>query len=231
MKRQRKPIGSIGPVSISDEDGVTFDRVEFPGTKDEVESFVVELTIRSFQEGHNNPWGVKPERNPESHFDFTLPTSEAIQYLDLMEVAPLEGTGGYQRASLEHNHGELADWVWNKITQKAQHYGLPRKEDVHLLLYSTDVAFRLSEPILEILSYYCVKVDRGFKSILYSVPENKETAFTYLVHPRSPEEFRGFNLRAKRERKSLVGDLTSFSAVDGQTVRISLGGRRGDKGK
>ena len=191
MKRQqRKPIGSIGPISISDEEGVTFDRVEFPSTKDEVESFVVELTMRSFQGGQNNPWGVKPERNPESHFDFNLPTSEATQ-----------------------------------------HYGLPRKEAVHLLLYSTDIAFRLSEPILEILSYHCVVVDRGFKSILYSVPENKETAFTYLVHPRSREEFRGFNLQAKRERKSLVGDLTNFVAVDGQTARISLGGRRGDKGK
>lgn len=226
MKQQRKPTGYIGPISISDEAGVEFDRIKFPVEKDQVENYVVELTLGALQRDGVDLWGAGPQRNPENHFDFTLPASAGVEYMDLMEVAPLEGTGGFRNAPLEYNHGELADWVWTKLTQKAQGYGLPRKEAIHLLLYSTDTAFRLSEGVLEILAYCCSKVDRGFKSILYSVPEDRQSAFIYKIHPRPREEFRGFNLSAKRARKSLIADFTRHEATSTVSVTVPLGGKR-----
>jgi hypothetical protein len=224
MAERRKPTGVIGPVSLGD-GGAAFNRVEFPRVKEDIENLILALALKALEREALDPWGGLPQRNPENHFDFTVPASPRPEYLDLMEVAPLAGTGGYQKAPLEYNHGELADWVWTKITQKAQNYGMPRAEAIHLLLYSTDFAFVLSPGVLEILAYHCLASDRGFKSIVYCAPDNGESAHIYVVHPRSRDEFRGFSLAAKRARRSLVADLSQF-AEGKDSITVRLGGRR-----
>lgn len=229
MAERRKPTGVIGPVLLED-GGARFNRVEFPKGKEDIENFILDLALKALEREALDLWGGTPQRNPENHFDFTVPTSPRPGYLDLMEVAPLAGTGGYQKAPLEYNHGERADWVWAKITQKAQGYGMPRSEAIHLLLYSTDFAFVPSPGVLEILAYHCLTADRGFKSIVYCAPDDGESARIYIVHPRSRDEFRGFSLAAKRARRTLVADLSQFTeGADSFTVR--LGGRRGSIGK
>ena len=231
MRRQRKPTGSIGAISISSAGDVTFEKVSFPAEKAEVEGFVVELTVHALQEANLNPWGAVPRRNPEQHFDFTIPSPNGEAYLDLMEIAPLDGQGGFQNATLDYHHGQIADWVWAKLTQKARKYGLPRELSVHLLLYSTDLAFRLSAGVLDLLSYYCSVADRGFMSILYAVPEDATSVSITTVCPRERSEFRRFNLAAKRERSSLLADFTRREVTGTTSVSVPLGGRRSDEGR
>lgn len=201
MRRHRKPTGSIGPISIYSCGDVRFDRVQFPADKAEVENYLVELTLRALKEANLDPWGAVPQRNPEQHFDFTIPSANGVAYLDVMEIAPLDGRGGFQNAALDYHHGEMADWVWAKITQKAQKYGLPRELAIHLLLYSTDLAFRLSSGVLDLLSYYCSVTDRGFRSILYAVPEEASSVSITTICPQKRSDFRAFNLAAKRAKR------------------------------
>jgi hypothetical protein len=226
MKLHRKPTGYVGPVSFPAVGGAPrFDRVRFPDTKGEIEAFILDLTLKAFRREGFEPWPAVPVRNPESDFDFTIP-GETNQYLELMEVAPLEGTRGFAAAILEHHHGALADLVWTTLTQKARRYGLPQSYAVHLLIYTTDTAFQLFPEVLRIIAYHLLVSDRGFATVHYSVPADQDSAYVYCLHPRPAQEFERYNIRAARSRRSLVADPTRMTVVNRRSIQMPLGGQR-----
>ncbi|HVT17765.1 MAG TPA: hypothetical protein VHQ90_16505 [Thermoanaerobaculia bacterium] len=223
MTHHKKPTGEIGTLSVpAASDADPFSRVKFPGSKAEIEGLILRVTLATLEkEGASLPWPARPVQNPENHFDFTIPESPP-EYLDLIEVALLPSGTKYQGAQLVYNHGERADAVWTELTQKALSYGRPGGRRIHLLLYSTDFAFRLSEEVLLILSYYLRTSDRGLTTVTYAVPWDTELASVSVVHPRRVGDFDGFSLQRARARQSRIADLTSAVVDPNGGIRLSF---------
>ena len=116
-KKPTKPTGNIGVVALSPE-GASFQRIEFPRTKDEIEEFIVKAFV-------GNSAGMPLQivgfsQNVENDFDFTINTSEGTKYLELMEVAPLENLrGSYAQAPDRYKPYDFALHVAEKITGKS----------------------------------------------------------------------------------------------------------------
>lgn len=112
---KRKPTGTIGDLTLyPDGRRPKFTPIQFPTSKAEIESQILHTTLEVARKSGLNPYDLDrdPEQNPENSFDFTLPTAHGEQYLDLMEVAPLEGIGGsYKKAQDYYNHGKLSDYI------------------------------------------------------------------------------------------------------------------------
>src|SRR2546427_9373266 len=155
-KKRTKPTGVIGPISL-DPGAMTaeFASIRFPVTKPEIERYILDRAIETVRKkGHNlYSLAAAPIQNPESHFDFTLPTASGQQYLDLLEFAPL--VGSYQGAPGSYYVRDLAEELFEQITKKATKYGSRRRERIHLLTYTTDwrvwpeftILFLLSPPL------------------------------------------------------------------------------------
>ena len=217
MKEHRKPTGELGLVSTGTTPGVDpFERVQFPTNKADIEDFVLRLTSAGFEKANLSlPWPGIPGRNPENHFDYTIKTSPP-EYLDLMEVALIPRRGGYDGIDLHQNYGESVDKIWTRITKKASGYGRAGARRLHLLLYTTDFAFRFFPDFLQLLSYHFHVSNRGFSSVVWAVPDSCTSASVATLYPKDSSYFSGFSLLRARSRVSRVGDPTS--------VRVDSGG-------
>ena len=146
-KSTKKPIGTVGPIVIDSENRTAeFRPLHFPRDKAEPESHIVRFVVAGLRNSATNFYRLvtNPIQNPENDFDFTLPTTSGDEYLELMEVAPLEHVAGsYEAAPASYNHGELADYVFKKLLSKARKHRSVPQPPVHLLLYTTDWRFRL----------------------------------------------------------------------------------------
>ena len=109
----------------------------FPQSKDEIERHIVDLMLGSANKQGLNPFELvgEPVQNPENNFDFTIPTPSGEEYLDLMEIAPLDIVGGtHETAPASYMSGEFADIIMTKILTKSQGYGRAPRALIHLLL-------------------------------------------------------------------------------------------------
>ena len=225
MAEHKKPTGtsgylSLGPVRPG------FQPVQLPERKDEIEAFILRAALATAEKCGLDPYGLvdSPIQNIEDDFDFTLPTKRGQEYLDLMEVAPLEGSRGYQDAPLSYKVGERVDFVWTELTKKAQKYGLPGRQEVHLLIYSTDQRFRLDSATLKLLSYHCHVASRGFQSVHAFALDDERTGELFCIWPDSGELPQRAEVRRLRNCRILVSDLPSVKIRDdGGTGIVPLG--------
>ncbi len=212
---KKKPRGTVGHVIIRPERRVAeFVPVEFPRTKAEIERYIVEQALDHAKEIGLNPYLLEstPVQNPENSFDFTLTTGLGEQYLDLMEIAPLEYfKASYEQAPDHYKHGELVDFIYSKIISKSQKYGLSPRSIIHLLLYNTDWRFYVEERALNLLAYYCLCAKHCFKSILYFSPDSKAKGALASVYPRPSEAFNEFNEARQRRRCTAIIDIRDMS--------------------
>jgi len=125
----------------------------------------------------------EPIQNLENDLDFQLPTISGIQHLDLAEIVHSMSNGGYEGAPNKYKVGDMVDVVWGLIQAKEKKYGARRKFAVHLLLYSTDWRFFLSESCISLLRAYCLRRKQHFVSIAYYAPI---TADEGILWPLSP---------------------------------------------
>src|SRR5262249_28981471 len=114
-----------------------------------------------------------PLQNPrEDDFDYILNTNRGTEFLDLMEVAPLNELGGtYDKVGLSYLHGERAEAIYAGILRKAQKYGRTHRSRIHLLLYATDWRLRICGGVLDLLSFWAAREDHPFETIVYFAPE------------------------------------------------------------
>jgi hypothetical protein len=226
-RKPRKPTGTIGPIIIGPHDrGVEFRPIDFPTDKAEVERYIMTFVISGLRKTGTNFYKLvgNPVQNPEDDFDFTLPTKSGKEYLELMEVAALDHVGGsYNAAPASYNHGELADYVYAKLMAKAKKYGSPSHVPVHLLLYTTDWRFRLSQNVLALLAYWCLRREHLFKTILYFVPDDATHGEARIVYPIASESLANFDEQAARNRRSIIGDPTRLQVNPDGSVDIPLG--------
>ncbi|MCI0487476.1 MAG: hypothetical protein L0229_12855 [Blastocatellia bacterium] len=226
-KKPKKPTGTIGPIIITPHDrSAEFCPIDFPTDKAEVERYIVPFVIDGLRKTGTNFYKLveNPIQNPEDDFDFTLPTESGKEYLELMEVAALDHFGKfYDAAPASYNHGELADHVYTKLMAKAKKYGSLSHVPVHLLLYTTDWRFRLSQKVLALLAYWCLRREHSFKTILYFVPDDATHGEVKILYPIASESLANFDEQAARNTRSIIGDPTRLQVNPDGSVEIPLG--------
>ena len=202
-----------------------FQPIRFPKDKAKLEQFIVKFFTQVLRRSGQYPDDLigDPIQNPESDYDFTLKTVSGTEYLELMEVAPLEGVGGsYQNAPGSYNHGELADFIYDKLMAKSTKYHARPLPPIHLLLYTTDFRFVVTKNVRFLVGYLCQQTKHSFKTIIYFVPQDATQGDAKRLYPLSPEAFKNFDVQAARRRISMFGDLTKINKKPGGSVVIPL---------
>lgn len=223
----RKPTGKIGPIIFNLEDKTAeFQPIDFPKGKAEVEEFIFRFFIKGIGEVGKEFYKFvsDPTQNKENHFDFTLHTESGDEFLDLMEVAPLEKvSGSFEDVTFEYNHGEMADWIWGKIISKSKKYGNSKSVPLHLLIYSTDWGFRLSKGVINLLAFWANAREHCFRTIVYFAPDDPTHGEAKIIFPVSPKIFAKFKESETRNRKSIIGNPSKFQTNPNGSVIIPLG--------
>ena len=202
-----------------------FQPLPFPKDKAKLEQFIVKFVSHGLRTRGHNPYKLtgEPIQNPESDYDFTLRTVSGTEYLELMEVAPLEGVGGsYKKAPGSYNHGELADFIYDKLIAKSTKYRARPLPPIHLLLYTTDWRFRVTDNVLLLVGYQCQQTEHNFKTIIYFVPDDATHGEAKRVYPLPPKAFKDFDVQAARRRISMLADPTKINVKLDGSVEIPL---------
>lgn len=220
---RRKPRGVSGPVYVSatGERG-SFVPIEWPDEKDELEQAILNAALSSAGD-LPLPFELRhpPRQNSENHFDFTLVDSGRDAYLDLMEVAPLDLVrGSYNSAQARYHHGEIVDWIFDKIRSKSDKY--TTEAPIHLLLYTTDWRFHLGPNVLRLLAHYCHHASLVFTSILYFAPDDLHNGSLDLVYPRTVEQRSVADETVARETITAMGNPSAAVFQPGGSVVIPL---------
>jgi len=198
-KKPTKPTGNIGVVALSAE-GASFQRIEFPRTKDEIEEFIVKAFV-------GNSAGMPLQivdfsQNDENDFDFTIRTTEGTKYLELMEVAPLENLrGSYAQAPDRYKPYDFALYVAGKIIGKSERYEGSAGSQICLLIYITDWAFTLSETVIALLQHWAATTSQSFQYVFCYSPFDRVTGDAKLIYPTPAEFWNGFDPEQYRDNE------------------------------
>lgn len=196
--KQRKPTGVIGTATLYGDGRQTYDQVVFPARKGAIEHAIVGATLSSKHFDVRRFYNLRedPIPLPEHGWDFQLNTIFGVRYLELMEVAVLDGTGGYEGASNIQQLGELADAIYAGIQEKVATYGPNPRSSINLLLYSTDYRFDITGGAEEIIARRLNnrnqfgRTDHCFSTVLYCVPSPEDTTLVRILFPLSKSEVR-----------------------------------------
>jgi hypothetical protein len=185
VKKPRKPTGTSGPNKITAGSDPEFVRLKFPETKAEIEELMLSGAITAAKARNIDVYSLTedPRHNDENNFDFDLPTSRGVEHLDLAEIALLKKRGGYTSGATVFPVGDFADAVFELIKAKDRKYGLSRNLPVHLLLYSTDWRFLLSESVITLVQLFCARKQHRFRSILYYAPITEAEGIAWQLYP------------------------------------------------
>lgn len=198
-KKPTKPTGNIGVVALSPE-GASFQRIEFPRTKDEIEEFIVKAFV-------GNSAGMPLQivgfsQNVENDFDFTIKTSEGTKYLELMEVAPLENLrGSYAQAPDRYKPYDFALHVAEKINGKSERYEGSAASQICLLIYITDWAFTLSDTVIALLQHWAATTSHSFQYVFCYSPFDRVAGDAKLIYPTPAEFWNGFDPEKFRDNE------------------------------
>jgi len=173
-----------------------------PDGKAEIELDIVRRAIKALSAAGTLPFHLvgEPVQNPEDDWDFSLPTLDGTQHLDLVEFAPLSRTAGsYDRVPQNRNNGDVADDVVALIARKEARYGSLVQRRVHLLIYTTD--WRLTPPVRveRLVALDLSRRGTGFTSILYCSPWGSDLAHASILYPVASAAFEGFDEATVRE--------------------------------
>ncbi len=195
-EKTRKPTGDIGSVRYTvGEPDVEFLRVPFPTAKQEIERIVARPFLAAAQRHELLEFDLldEPQQNPEDDFDFALHTNQGKKYLELMEIAPLEGPRSYETAPSSYDIYEFADWILKQILEKSIRYARSTHFGIVLLTYVTHWKFLLNENVFFLLSYWLKANEHSFESIFHLSHVDRRTVSVSRLFPIPGIEFRGFD--------------------------------------
>jgi len=155
----------------------------------------------------------EPIQNKENDLDFQIPTASGVQHLDLAEIVHSMAKGGYEGAPNRYRVGDMVDTVWGLIQAKERKYGERRKLAVHLLLYSTDWRFFLSESCIGLLRAYCMRRKQHFVSIAYYAPITVDEGILWPLSPFDAASLHQVDETALRNNVVTNGNPTKFAAT------------------
>lgn len=216
-----KPTGDIGFTrAIVVEGGrveVSFEKIAFPTSKDEVEGFIVQDFLSSMNaalapHGETFIFGG-PTKNIENDFDFNVQSKHGPAYLELMEIAPLELFGGYSKVPPKYKPYDLAQITVKKILGKAKHYSGQIGRPLFLLTYITHWGFTPSESTVGLLRCFLAKEKHLFNAIFLYSPMEKGVGNPRWLWPVPPELIAGLNPDQFKDNEVLNLDPAKWQAV------------------
>ncbi|HZR02014.1 MAG TPA: hypothetical protein VFA81_02430 [Burkholderiales bacterium] len=217
-----KPTGDIGPTRMSVVDAgsvdVAFEKIAFPKSKDEVESFIVEdflatVTKALASQGETFIFG-NPAKNVENDFDFDVESKQGCAFLELMEIAPLElFEGGYDKVPPKYKPYDLSQIVVQKILGKAKRYSGKIGRPLFLLTYITHWGFTPSESTIALLRYLLAQAKHPFNAVFLYSPIEKGFGDPRWLYPVPPELIAGVNPEQLKDNEVLNLDPAKWQAV------------------
>jgi hypothetical protein len=218
----KKPTGDIGPTQATVVEGgsveVTFEKIVFPKSKDEIESLIVQDFLASVSKAlatHGETFiFCNPTKNRENDFDFNVDSKHGPAFLELMEIAPLElFGGGYDKVPSKFKPYDLAQIVVTKVLKKATRYsgniGLP----LFLLTYTTHWGFTPSESTVALLRYFLAQQKLPFNAVFLYSPIEKGFGDARWLFPVPPELNAGINPEQLRDNEVLNLDPAKWQVV------------------
>jgi len=204
-----------------------------PESKEDIEQWMLDAALGVTSREGVNPYKLldKPCRNPEAHFDFTLPTESGLEYLDLMEIVVTPGRSGprgHEAGPLAYDAHDMAEAIFQKVAAKSRHYGRPQKP-IHLLLYPTDWRFRLAEPVSQMLALFLSRRLHAFQSVSYFAPDSPVDGEFRILYPLGREVLAKFGEQWGTGQRQLIllGDLRRARA-EGPGTALFPNPLRGD---
>lgn len=207
-EQRRKPTGKSGVLRVG-ASKQEFVPIAYGKSKEEIEEFFLNAAMRY---GLGQSLGIvgAPSRNEEHDFDYTIQTGRGVEYVDLMEFAPLGKAGGsYDRVPETTDAGPFARLVWEEIIGKAKKYGAKPNHAVHLLMYTTDFRLHLFREVEDLIAFWAHRSPTVFTSIFYIEPLDQTLARLSTLYPRAKEEFASFDARERALTRRISIDLSS----------------------
>ena len=119
---RRKPRGVNGIMKLTGgKPEPDFIPTDLPDGKSDIEKAICGATFRAMSANVWKAWpvGIEPRQLPENDFDFAFDSETEPEYLDLAEVAPLEGVRcGYEGAPTTFPRGKLVDAILRLVATK-----------------------------------------------------------------------------------------------------------------
>ncbi len=233
--RVRKPSGRTGPFEVQYDGAASLDlkwnRIPFPETKEEIEACVVQGFLGTAIWQGILSRGVRAAQNPTDDFDFCLDGDGSCRYLELMEVAPLDGP--YASAAGSYRPYEMAREIVDNIHKKSERYaGVARCEKISLLLYLTHWAFVPNGTTIALMQYGCSEEPHSFEAIYYYRPSNAHAGMLSEIYPTPKDHWVGFDPTAFTDDVvhnlipvGVAGDRQAPSVILGTSVAIRRSGR------
>ncbi len=216
-RKVHKPTGSIGHIEVDPEAKTAdFMPVDFPSTKAEIEQYMLRRVLASPNEAALKFYKLSgtPIRNPESHFDFTLPTINGLQYLDLMEIKPTDGR--HATAPGSYWVWDFAEAVYAQLKRKSDKYGAERADKIHLVLYNTDWRQVPDRGVMQLLMVWLAHGTHCFRTVVNYALYGGGDGELFRLFPSRPEERRRIDVHALRKDAVMGADFSK--------VRVEPGG-------
>jgi len=194
----KKPTGKIGPLVMRNTPAGTsggWETIKFPGPKDEVERFMLDLWISEMRKAGRSVLSVT--KNPEDHFDFTLELPGGTVYMDLAELFYCNKDGiPYENDDIEIRIYDFAAQTRDTVLKKSQHYGKAGDTPIHLLLYITHWRFWPAEPVIRLAQHFLSEAPPITENVFLVLPFDAANGTVRVLYPsrdplegRSPDEF------------------------------------------
>ena len=185
----KKPQGVKGPLGISPA-GMTIHPVEFPTAKPERELLIANIFVNGSRRLASDPLVPfsDPKLNPECDLDISITVANGQRRkLELVEYAPLDLFGGkYANVPSNHLTGDVAKSIVKLIKKKSAHYA---GNSNLLLIYTTENAFSVPSPALELIRRMLSGQKLAFERIYFLSPHSTTEGSTSLVYPREPHDW------------------------------------------
>ena len=214
-----KPVGRTGyfRAQVMEDGSVqgSYQRIEFPTEKAEVESLIAGWFVDSMERASISAgdaplfFDLKP--NPENDFDFTVATSRGPAYLELQEVAPLAGP--YERAPASYKPYEYAKYILSKIREKSVKYPKNGVRDLFLLIYVTHWSFVFSATTIACLRVWLQQETTVFRAIFAFTPHGSGEGDPRWLYPVPPELREGFDPESVRDNVCLNLDSAEAEVI------------------
>lgn len=203
MNKPAKPTGEAGVVKVSR--GILgakakVQKLEFPTTKVEIETFVVNAFLPGATKCGLLPEGTTAQQNREQDLDFTLTFIDGDSgELELMEIAHLEDVrGSYSDAPSDNNSYEFAEKLIAKIKKKSDKYGSVGSGKRHLLIYPTDWKFIPSMTADKLIRYWLATKPHNFVAVYQFIPVTADDGPMSRIYPTN-DDWKGFDPEAYRQ--------------------------------
>jgi len=168
-----------------------FQEIDFPRTKDGIETFIVRGFLRVGQREKLLPaLNIQASQNQENDFDFTLRLEDGkMKSLELMEVAPIQHMRrSYEGALTSYEPFAFAKQIYTNLMGKSTRH-TSSGNGLWLLIYVTDWHFILHERVLESLQYWTATNNHCFEAIYCYSAIAPEDGIVQLIYPCAREKW------------------------------------------